>query len=102
MSRVLRITRIAERRADLERERQAEEAQCIRLQKLFDTMKSMVDVFDAEDCAQVQAQIAARTARQEKEQLFRSPRRSNRALRDTGGLLPSPDSSPGGMSRRGR
>lgn len=79
--------RIAERRASLERERHAEEAQCARLQKLLGTMKSMSDAFDAEDCAQVQAQIDARTARlhalrakareeeqqrKEKELLFRS------------------------------
>lgn len=64
-----------------------QENQCARLQELLDTMKTMADVFDAEDCAKVQAQIAVRTERlsalrtkareeeqqrKEKELLFRS------------------------------
>ena len=79
--------RIAERRAALESERVAAESQCIRLQKLLEIMKTMTDVFDAEDCSQVQAQVAGRVQqlqslrsrereeeqqRKEKEQLFRS------------------------------
>ena len=79
--------RIAERRAALESERVVAESQCARLQKLHETMKTMADVFDAEDCAHVQAQVTARMQslqalrskvqeeeqqRRDKELLFRS------------------------------